>query len=145
MHQCSPAITHHICNPSHHPHTEQRSSRGAISIPGATEAAPLHSPVLCCGRGHGVCMPQHGRAWCLQSQHGRAWLAAQHAVEPFPDSVLLSTALAPCRVPRLTRLRLSCDVSAWEVQKGYTYTKQWCSVLFSTTLENVFWRGINCS
>lgn len=77
-------------------------------------------------------------AWCLQSQHGRAWLAAQHAVEPFPDSVLLSTALAPYRVPRLTRLRLSCDVSAWEVQKGYTYTKQWRSVLFSTTLENVF-------
>lgn len=59
--------------------------------------------------------------------------------------LLWARSLRACSSLQHQHHNLSWAPSAWEVQKGHPYTKQWCSILSIAMLENLLWRGINCS
>lgn len=71
--------------------------------------------------------------WLRQCQHGRA------------HGLLWAPSLRACCSLQHQHHSLSWALSAWEVQKCHPYTKQWCSILSITVLENLLWRGVNCS
>lgn len=116
-HPCPPAVVHHMWNTAHSSTQSRGQCWGMCSCWYRSSSLALSPAVL----GQGPC--------CLHGDNASPW----------------APSLRACSSLQHQQHSLSWALPAWEAQKGHPYTKQWCSVLSITMLENLLERGINCS